>query len=136
MGDLSIFASRFSINSKSLREFDEALRYFKDRKDVQRNLESKVAIDRLLTVIDPIVKSLGASIAESAAINERSVVKIIRNRHSKEWPIYKDRIEKLHGRLNSDKFSLTKKDFRLLNDIAEALDSECAHLFRRISEKK
>lgn len=136
MGDLSIFASRFSINSKSLREFDEALRYFKDRKSVQRNLESKMAIDRLLTVIDPIVKSLGASIAESAAINERGVVKIIMNRHSKEWPIYKDRIEKLHGKLNSDKFSLTKKDFRLLNDIADALDSECAHLFRRISEKK
>jgi len=136
MGDLSIFASRFSINSKSLREFDEALRYFKDGKGVQRNLESKMAIDRLLTVIDPIVKSLGVSIAESAAINERSVVKIIRNRHSKEWPIYKDRIEKLHDKLNSDKFSLTKKDFTLLNDIAEALDSECAHLFRRISEKK
>jgi len=135
MGDLSIFTSRFSINSKSLREFDEALRYFKDGKDVQRNLESKRAINKLLTVIDPIVESLRDSITKSVAINERGVVKIIMNRHSKEWPIYKDRIEKLHDKLNSDKFSLTKQDFRLLNDIADALDSECAHLFRRISEK-
>lgn len=134
MGDLDIYASKFNVNSKSLKEFDEALRFVKGKKEITKTLEVANNIRKLLNVINPILESMKGNLSESTAISERSVVEIIKNRHNKDWPIYRKRIRELHSKLNSDKFTLSESDFQLLNDIADALDAECASLFRRISE--
>jgi len=135
MGTLGIFASRFNVNTKSLEAFDEALRFFKKKEEIKKTSEVKANIDKLLDVIDPIIENIEGNLSESIAINERNVVDIIKERHHKEWPIYKKKIKHLHSKLNSDRFELSKSDIRLLNDIADALDAECANLFRRMSER-
>ena len=136
MGTLGIFASRFNVNTKSLEAFDEALRFLKKKEEIKKTPEVKEIIDKLLDVIEPILENIEGTLSESTAISERSVVDIIKERHDREWPTYRKKIKQLHAKLNSSKFKLSKNDFRLLNDIADALDAECGNLFRRMSERQ
>ena len=135
MGDLGIFASRFNINSKSLKEFDDALHYLKNSSLVTKTPKEKEMIDKLLVVVDPISEAIKGQLSDSTVINERSILEILKIRHEKEWPTYKDRILKLNSKLNSEQFEFSSSDFSLLNDIANAIDAECVNLFRRMSEK-
>ena len=135
MGNLGVFVSRFNVNTKSLEAFDEALRFLKKKEKIKKIPEVKASIDKLLDVIDPLLESIEGNLSESTAISERRVVDIMKDRHSKEWPTYRKKIKRLHSKLNSSEFRLSESDFRLLNDIADALDAECANLFRRMSER-
>jgi len=135
VGDLGNYASKFSINSQSLREFDIALRFIRGKKEITK-ADTADIINKLLKVVSPISESVKGNLTESTAINERSVADIIKNRHSREWPRYRERIQELELKLRSDKFTLSLSDFQLLNDIADALDAECANLFRRMSERE
>lgn len=135
MGNLGAFASRFSVNTKSLEAFDEALRFLKEKEEITKTPEMKAMVDKLLNVIDPILESIKGNLSESTAISERRVIHIIKERHNREWPTYRKKIQQLHSKLNSSKFKLSESDLKLLNDIADALDAECANLFRRMSER-
>jgi len=136
MGDLSVYASRFSINSQSLKDFDEGLRYITKKKILLKTSGEEKYLRKILNVLDPIVDSLQKHFSESTLINERTVIEIIKNRHDKNWPTYKEKIILLHKKLHENKMTIFHEDIKILNDIADALDSECAHLFRRLSERK
>jgi hypothetical protein len=135
MGDLGIFASKFSINSKSLKEFDSALHYLRSSTLITKTPKEKEMIDKLLSVVDPISEVIKGKLSDSTVINERSILEILKVRHDKEWPTYKERILKLNSKLSSDQFQFSNDDLLLLNDIANAIDAECVNLFRRMSEK-
>jgi len=134
MGDLGNYASKFDVNSQSLKEFDIALRSTRGKKELTLTTEADT-ISKLLKVVSPVSESVKGKLTESTAINERNVADIIRRRHSGEWPRYRQRIEELEIKLKSDRFILSQSDLQLLNDIADALDAECANLFRRMSER-
>jgi len=136
MGTLGIFASRFNVNTKSLEAFDEALSFLKKKDEVARTPEVKANVDKLLDVLEPILENIQGNLSESTAVSERSVVDIMKERHDREWPIYRKKLKQLYSKLNSSKFKLSESDFRLLNDIADALDVECGNLFRRMSERR
>lgn len=135
MGELGIYASKLSINIKSLKEFDEALRFIKGKNEVTRTGEAAKVIDKLLNVINPISEAIKGNLSESTSITEHSIINILKNRHEREWPVYKQRILELSSKMNSTKFQLGENDFQLLNDIADGLDAECANLFHRMSER-
>lgn len=136
MGTLGIFASRFNVNTKSLEAFDEALSFLKKKDEIKRTPEVKANVDKLLHVLEPILENIQGNLSESTAVSERSVVDIMKERHDREWPIYRKKLKQLYSKLNSSKFRLSERDFRLLNDIADALDVECGNLFRRMSERR
>lgn len=134
MGDLGNYASKFDVNSRSLTEFDAALRSVRKMKELTQSTNGET-ISRLLKVVSPISASIRGSLTESIVINDRSIADIIKSRHSLEWPSYREEIQRLEAKLRLDRFSLVQDDIRLLNDIADALDAECASLFRRMSER-
>ena len=135
MGDLSVVVSKFNISSVSLKEFDDALRLLRKREEIIRTAEMEGHINKLLKVINPISEAIKGELSTSTEIDERRIVSIIENRHSRDWPTYKERILQLNSKLKSPRFRLTKNDIDILNDIADALDIECGNLFRRLSEK-
>ncbi|RLE15099.1 hypothetical protein DRJ04_01135 [Candidatus Aerophobetes bacterium] len=134
MSNLGVIASKFNINSKSLREFDEALRFMKKEREIKRTSETVDVINRLLRVINPIADRIKEKLSESTVITERSVIDIIKERHSRDWPDYRENILKLESKLGYDKFQLSEVDFQILNDVADALDAECANLFHRMGK--
>lgn len=135
MGDLGIFASKFSTNSKSLRKFDEAIRYLRGKDEITNTGEIAEMINKLLNVINPISEAIKGNLSKSTIISERRIVNILKKRHDKEWPQYRKRILELNSKLRTKKFQLTRDDFNLLNDVADALDAECANLFRRMKQR-
>jgi hypothetical protein len=135
MGTIGVYASRFNVNTKSLEAFDEAIRFFKEKKTADPT-ETRIMIGKLLDVLNPLVESIKGNLSESIAISERNVVDIVKGRNNRNWPMYKNRIQELHSKLDSTKLELSENDFKLLNDIADALDAECATLYRRMSERE
>lgn len=134
MGASGVYASRFSVNTRSLEAFDEAIRFFKERK-MTDPAETRIMMKKLLDVLDPLVENIKGNLSASTAISERNVVHIIKERNNRNWPTYKKRIQELHAKLDLAKIEFSENDFRLLNDIADALDTECATLYRRMSER-
>ncbi len=67
--------------------------------------------------------------------NEGGVTDILKERHSRDWPTYKEKLLKLNNKLNSENPLLTVEDFQILEDIADAIDAECEILFQRMSER-
>jgi hypothetical protein len=132
MGDIGNYSSKLDTNSQSLREFDKALRSLKRKKEINR-IEETQAIEKLLNVVRPVAESIEGNLTEFTLINELSIVRIMKNRHDRDWQQYKEGIHELELKLESERFTLSQNDFRLLNDIADALDAECANLFRRMS---
>jgi len=134
MSELGVIASKLNVNGKSLREFDEALRIVRRGKDIARNPETEETIKKLLNVVHPIADGIKEKLSDSATITERSVIDIIKERHDRDWPTYKETILRLEELLNSKKFRLSENDIKVLNDIADALDAECTDLFHRMGE--
>lgn len=132
MDKFEISASKFNVNSKLLKEFDKALRFFKNKEEVKRTAQVTSMIDNLLIIITPLAEHLKGNLSDSTTISEHNLVEILKAQHEKGWVSYKKEIERVHKKLQAEKVSLSKEDLKILNDIADALDAECANLFRKM----
>lgn len=133
MGEMSMFASKFSSSSISLKEYDEVLRFFKKHKEVKATPEIEAKIGKILRIITPLSEVIQGKLSDSTEIDENSVLNIVRQKHEKEWFSYKEIIVELNRKLQSERFELSKQDIDVLNDIGDALDVECGTLFKRLS---
>jgi hypothetical protein len=135
MSDLSTFISRFHDNTNLLKQFDEALRYFKHL-SIQEDLEkTQKQLQKLLLILRPISEILKGRLSDTLRFDEQSVIEILQQRHIKDWQHYKEYIITLADKLSSGNTNLTENDYNILNDVADAIDTECANLFRRLSER-
>ena len=133
MGEMSVFASKFSSSSISLKEYDEVLRFFKKHKEVKKTPQIEAKIEKILRIITPVSEVIQGKLSDSTEIDENSVVNIIRHKHEKEWFSYKEIIVELNLKLQSERFELSNLDIDVLNDVGDALDVECSTLFKRLS---
>ncbi len=135
MGDIGAYASNLMLNTKSLKEFDDALRLIKKEKKIKRKVMLDT-INKLLEIINPISEVIKGNLSVSISVTEFKIVDILKSRHENEWQIYKSKIIKLNERLKfEEEIQLSKSDLQLLDDIADALDAECANLFRRMGDR-
>jgi len=130
---MSVFASKFSSSSISLKEYDEVLRFLKKHKEVRKTPQIEVKIEKILRIITPVSEVIQGKLSDSTEIDENSVVNIIRHKHEKEWFSYKEIIVELNLKLQSERFELSNLDIDVLNDVGDALDVECSTLFKRLS---
>ena len=134
MSKLGVIALRFDNNSRSLKDFDEALRYFREKTDIIKDADTEKHINRMLTVLTPISDAIKNKLSRTEEISDQNIIKILKARHEKDWATYKSRLLKLEEKVNSDTFQLSKKDYDILNDVADAIDVECNDLFNRMGE--
>ena len=134
VSEFGVFASRFAVNNRSLENFDLALNAFR-KHDNSGLSDSDKHICHLLEVLKPLSEVIQSRLSESISISERSVLRILKDRNSADWKTYKESIINLVKKLEEGDHELSKRETSILNDIGDALDSECAHLFRRIRER-
>jgi hypothetical protein len=132
MTDVGLFSNRFFVNTEALRKFDESVRFFRIKRPLAELNTNRDKVQNLLRVLQPIRDGLNGKLSESMVIDDQGVVKILRDRHSLKWQSYRAQINDITTRLEDEKIELSHDDLVLLNDIADALDSHCATLFRRI----
>ena len=131
MSDLGIFAAKLYLNSNSLRQFNSTLRSLKNT-----GVNSKISPsekNNLLEVLSPISEKIKGKQANVFGVNERALVDSLHQRHPTDWQQYKDSIISITNKLESEDSSITENDIMVLEDVADALDAECANLFRKIS---
>ncbi len=133
MSDFGLFASRFRESTASLKSFDEAVRYFRKLDVDYDSHETQEQLRKLLLVLNPVADSLNGKLSDSMNFDELGVVEILRRRRAKDWQRYQDGIIRLAGTLRSGETRLSKIDFEVLNDVGDAIDTECTSLFRRMS---
>jgi hypothetical protein len=132
MTDVGLFSNRFFVNTQALRKFDESVRFFRVKRPLAEINANWDKVQNLLRVLQPIRDGLDGKLSESMVIDDQGVVRILRERHSLKWQSYCAQINDVTTRLEGKKVELSLEDLVLLNDIADALDSHCATLFRRI----
>jgi hypothetical protein len=133
MSDFGSLASRLNDNTNVLRKFDAAIRYFKDEKAARNSLQTSEHTERLLYVLKPVSETLNGILSKTISLDEQKIAVILKQRRLKDWQHYHERVNQLTSKLASRNTSLTRDDFEILNDIADAIDTECANLFRRMS---
>jgi hypothetical protein len=89
--------------------------------------------ENLLYVLRPVSETIEGMLSKSTVLDEQKIVDILKRRRITDWQRYKEQIVNLTSRISSENVSLGQGDFELLNDVADAIDIECASLFRRIS---
>ena len=133
LSDLGLFASRFNSNTIFLTQFDEAVRYFKRTKDNRSAQEVRRQTQKLLQVLIPVSKKLAGNLTKTMYIDDQSIIEDLHKRNSKNWQQYRNRVIQLSRRLAAGDTDITSDDFKILNDVADAIDNDCATIFRRMS---
>src|SRR3989442_1565469 len=126
MSDFGLFASRFRDSTNSLRLFDEALRYFKQSKSRSDSDQTPVQLGKLLSVLRPVTELLEGRLSDSRDFDEQNVIETLQLRHPQDWQRFRTQMVQLTVKLKSGQTSLGKDDFVILNDVADAIDTECA----------
>lgn len=133
MSDFGLLASRFNENTNLLRGFDEALRYFKESNIPRNPMQTSEQTEKLLYILRPVAEKLNGFLSKTMTFDEQTIVAILKQRRVKNWLRYQQQLIQITGNLSLGRTHLTKDDFEVLNDVADAMDTECANLFRRIS---
>jgi hypothetical protein len=133
MGEFGLLASRLNDNTNLLRKFDEALRYFKKTKVEENSSETQHQAQKLLAVLKPVTVILDGQLSKSVDLDDRDIVELLQQRRLKDWQRYRNQIIRLTDKIESGNFEMTKGDYKMLDDVADAIDMQCANLFKRIS---
>ena len=132
MTEIGALASEFHGNTLSLRELNTALRYLKDS-EVEKGILGTESLNIVLSVLEPISATLNGKLSSSLKFDQDTVVQILKRRHEKNWQRYRLRITQLTSKLENPDPKIEKEEFDLLNDVADAIDTQCAYLFKRMS---
>lgn len=132
MSNLGVFASRFEINIRTLKEFDKALI------NVRRGTESEKeeAVATLYKIVEPIMEKVNGQLSSSILLSEGEVTSILQQRHMTTWPTYKREIVRICNKLQNQETAISPEEFVILEDIADAIDAECELLLRRMRERR
>jgi len=133
MGSFGALASRYYTNVRSLEEFDEALEFLRERaRDADKEIATR-ELQKVLVVLKPIKETLSRNLSDSLMIDDFDVVDILRQRHMPDWQAYQDRMTKLVRKLAAADTAISQEEREILNDVADALDTQCTRLFKRMS---
>jgi flagellar biosynthesis chaperone FliJ len=134
MGDFGVLASRYHANARLLREFDEALTFLKKQGNADKEKLTKQT-QKLLMVLEPIKETIYKRLSNSLILDDSEVVGILHQRHLSEWQNYQALIRRIVQKLADTRTSFSKEEWEVLNDVADALDTRCTHLFKRMGER-
>jgi hypothetical protein len=133
MTNLSSIAARFDTTSFYLREFGEAIQFLR-KKGLQSDQEAvKNSLNKLLKVLEPIRQNFEGELSQSISIDEYSVIEILRQKHDRDWQQFKNRVSEMTLKISEGKTDLSVSEIDVLYEIADAVDMECAQLFKKIS---
>lgn len=132
MSDLGFLASRYHINTNSLKKFNSTLRYFKSNDVDQESFRYRTEVSKILSVLKPVCEALEGYLAKSLIIDDGEIVEILSQKHSNDWQRYKNLIVSITQRLEIAANPISSEELDALEDVADAIDIECAMLFRRM----
>ena len=123
--------------SKLLKPYISALKAVKSRGgSVERPDEAR----SLLAVLAPLSRHLVGRDYFVLGIDGEEMSEFLRLRHRERWPGVRDGILSVKSKLEGDgraggRVCLSGEDLSILGDVSDALDNECASLFREMRRR-
>ena len=134
MSDFGVITLKFSITSERLLDFNHALDLMRDlQKVTQQEIDNSRV--KLLDILVSLDKVVDGGNSKFTYMNGYSIVEILKQKHGNNWNDFVTQIRTVIHKLNDNRPSLSIDDVTLLDDIADAIDAECALLFRRMSNR-
>ena len=131
MSDFGLLSVNLDKTSTHLREFNHAIDYLRKNSDVLGD-DFLNAVKNLLEVLVPLNKLVQGELPLSVTLDEESIVEILQQKHSDNWQLFKNLISTVTKKLEKQDVVLNSKDIECLDDVADALDTECSQLFMRL----
>jgi len=134
MSDFGLITLKFSFTSDRLLDFNHALDLMRNTKNIsQENIDdSKVKLLDILTLLHEVIEGDSSKIT---VIDAHNIIEILKQKHKDDWQEFVTQITNVIDKLNESRPILSARDIDCLDDVADAIDAECAHLFRRISNR-
>lgn len=132
MSDLGLLSLKLNQTSTHLKQVNSAIDLIRTN-SVHDDEKIKNSSMKLLEVLQPIRKLLHGEISKSLTINEQNIVQILQQMHTKNWVDFKNQINTVTHKLEKYDLNLSNQEIDCLDDVADAIDTECAQLFRRIN---
>jgi len=133
MSDLSLISQKFNVTTENLVSFNKTLDTLRQNPEIS-NLE--LSQKKLLNILNPLVALIDGKNTNKLTVDLRSIVDILHQQHDENWLQFVSEFKQLINKLNSESTStLSDNDLNILDDVADAIDAECAYLFRRISSR-
>lgn len=131
MSDFGLLSVNLDKTSTHLREFSNAIDYLRKNSDVF-NDDFRNAVKNLSEVLIPLNKLVQGELPRSITLDEESIMEILQQKHSDNWQLFKNLISTVTKKLEKHDTVLNPKDIECLDDVADALDTECSQLFMRL----
>ena len=132
MSDFGLIATRLDATTDSLRHFSNAIEYFRSRPQ-RDQVEVRARLSDLLRVLEPITAGSNGKLSESLEIDELSMITILKQMHPRDWQPFRIKLNDITDKVRSSILEISIEDLAVLEDVADAMDAECARLFKRIS---
>ena len=135
VSDMGAIGTNLHLASMLLRPYLLALRAVKSRGD------SVVLPDEarsLLAVLAPLGRHLRGKSYLVLGIDGEEMAEFLRLRHREGWPAVRDGILSVESRLEEGaggRVDISGGDVSILGDVSDALDNECASLFREMRRR-
>lgn len=116
-----------------MRKFDSALGHIKQISSERNTTQKYNETNDILAVLKPIKKKLLGQNSNTLILNEDAVTAALNQSHQDDWQQFKNGLINLVEKLEGEHQSFSEYDVMILEDVADALDMECASLFRQMS---
>lgn len=136
MSDLGAIGTNLHRATKLLEPYISALRDVKSRGGcVERPDEAR----SFLAVLNPLSRHLRGKTYFVLGINGEDMSEFLRLRHRERWPSIKDGIISVESKLEEGaggRVDLFGEDVSILGYVSEALDNECASMFKEMRRRR
>lgn len=136
MSDMGAIGTNLHRASKLLRPYISTLKAARSRGG---SVERPEEVGSLLAVLAPLGRHLAGRAYFALGIDGEGMSEFLRLRHRERWPTIKDGIlsveSKLEGGRAGGGVRLSGDDLSILGDVSDALDNECASLFREMRRR-
>ncbi len=132
MSDLGLFATQLAHVTRYAEELDDAVLQLKGiamgRSDASKVKHAERTLKRVLS---DLLANVDGDVSRQGIQFREETVQHLRTMHRTDWPSFIDTIKTVHAQLDEGS-CLSKSQLRCIEDIAQALDTECSHLFQRM----
>lgn len=133
MSDLSLISHKFDVTTENLINFNKSLDILKRQNNI---LDDPKYTKQILKILEPLSNILNGSSSNRLTIDVKSIIEILHQQHNDDWDSFIRQIKQLVQKLqNPSEIKLNEYELCHLDNVANALDAECAHLFRKISSR-
>ena len=132
MSDLGLLATQLEHATRYAEELDDAVLQLKrENTGLSDARNTEYARQTVKRVLSDLLANFDGDVSGQGIQFREETVQHLRTTRRTDWQSFIDNIRTVHSQLDEGA-GLSESQLRCIEDIAQALDTECSHLFQRM----